>query len=227
MVLALLTIVACTPAPTTRGVYRSGANAVAQGRRTGELWTWGAEGGRARVASEAPGGASFLGAAGPLWIFDRDVPAPPKATPVDATRVESAGFHLKALLPAATGVYVRSIVKVRQPSGPPVYVVTATGDAVGAGRFGGPADVRSGESCTAAIGLLDHTASGLLSGHALPGATSTCAVPVVVPPVDVDGDGRLDVLVHGQNGHAGFRAWFVLDQGTLVPGPAETWETIP
>lgn len=235
LLLALL-LFACG-APEGRGVYRAGPNAVARGKRTGEVLVWGPAGTAKRVATEAPGGATFLGEAGPLWIVDREVPAPPKATPVDAALVERAGFRMSEVLQTvasgapdaakAGGVFVRSVVKVRQTNAPPVYVVTATGDEVGAGRFGGPADVRAGENCRGALGLLDAKAEKLVSGLQLADATKVCAVPVVVPPVDVDGDGKLDVLVHGQDGARGFRSWFEIDGGTLVPGPSETWEEIP
>lgn len=51
---------------------------------------------------------------------------------------------------------------------------------------------------------------------------------MLLPPVDVDGNGKPDVLAYGQNGAAGFRAWFRLEaDGTLVAGPSEVWEGIP
>lgn len=155
----------CTPPQPGRGVYRAGPNAVIRGARTGTVKVWGPEGTVDRVASEAPGGNTFVGAAGPLWIVDRDVPAPPKAPIVTAVMVERAGFRLKELLGTtatgavdaakAGGVYVRSTVKVRRDKAPPVYLIAATGDTAGSGRMGGPADVRSGENCKAGIGVMD------------------------------------------------------------------------
>lgn len=236
MPLLLALLLACG-APDGRGVYRSGPNAIARGEREGDVLVWGAAGTVRRVATAAPGGGTYLGEAGPLWIVDREVPAPPKAPPVDAALVERAGFRMSEILQTAAsgapdaakagGVFVRSVVKVRMTNAPPVFVVTATGDEVGAGKFGGPADVRAGENCRAAVGLLDAKAEALVSGVLLADATKVCAVPVVVPPVDVDGDGKLDVLVHGQDGARGFRSWFEIDGGTLVAGPSETWEAIP
>lgn len=234
----LLLTLACTPAPEGRGVYRSGANAITRGRLEGTVKVWGPEGTVDRLASEGPSGSTLLGQAGPLWRVDRDVPAPPKPPVVTAVAVERAGFRIRELLQApsttatdparSAGVYVRSVIKVRRDGAPPVYVVTATGDEVGAGRMGGPPDVRRGFNCEAAVGTMDHRGEQLLSGHRLAGATGVCAVPVLVYPVDIDGDGDLDVLAHGQNGAAGFRAWFELHpDGTLVKGPEEVWEGIP
>lgn len=241
--LLLLTLLACRDEPPSLGVYRSGPNAVTRDALKQDVLVWGAAGTFKRVPTQAPGGASYLGEAGPLWIVDREIPAPVKAVPVDAAMVERAGFRLREVLaPAATatpagasapdaakagGVYVRSMVKVRRTGAPPVYVVTATGDEVGAGRFDGPQDVRRGENCRAAVGLLDHTGEKLLASARLDAATRTCAVPQVVPPVDRDGDGVQDVLIHGQNGDKGFRTWFRLEGAGLAPGPEDAWESIP
>ncbi|MDP2310501.1 MAG: hypothetical protein Q8P18_31070 [Pseudomonadota bacterium] len=242
--LSLLLLVACQREPASLGVYRSGPNAIAKGSRAEPVRVWGTGGTQLRVPTAGAAGTVLLGEAGPLWIVDRDVPAPAKAPPVAAAMVESAGFRMKGLLvPADTaplvagaaapdaaksgGVYVRSVVKVRQDKAPPIYIVTATGDEVGAGAYAGPADVRKGENCKAAVGLLDSKGEVLLSAVLLTGATRTCAVPMVVPPVDRDGDGVLDVLVHGQNGTGGFRSWFRIDGTTLVAGPEDVWETIP
>lgn len=218
-------------------MYRAGPNAVVEGRRDGELRLWGPDGTVSRLATPAPDGASFLGAAGPLWVVDREIPAPAKPFPVDASLVERAGFRMREVLGTAStgavdpakagGVYVRSVVKVRRDHAPPVHVVTATGDDVGAGRFDGPADVRAGSNCRGALGLLDARGETLLASASLDDATRTCSVPVIAPPVDRDGDGRIEVLVHGQNGHAGFRAWFTVTDAGLEAGPGESWEAIP
>ncbi|MDP2312273.1 MAG: hypothetical protein Q8P41_05155 [Pseudomonadota bacterium] len=242
--LSLLLLVACQREPASLGVYRSGPNAVARGARTGEVLLWGPAGTVRRVPTPGAAGAVLLGEDGPLWIVDRELPAPTKAVPVTAVMVERAGFRMRALLvppdatPAAPGVaapdaakaggvYVRSVVKVRREKAPPIYVVTATGDDVGAGAFDGPADVRAGANCTAALGLLDDQGEALLASMPLAAATRTCAVPMVVSPIDRDGDGVLDVLVHGQNGTKGFRSWFRIDGTTLVAGPEDVWEAIP
>lgn len=242
--LTLLLLLSCQREPASLGVYRSGPNAVVKGARAEEVLVWGTGGTVKRIPTAGASGNALLGEAGPLWIVDREVPAPIKATPVSAVMVEHAGFRMKPLLVPASappvaagasapdaaksgGVYVRSLVKVRQKSGPPIYIVTATGDEVGAGAFDGPADVRKGENCKAALGLLDSKGTELLSSTLLAAATRTCAVPVVVPPVDRDGDGVLDFLVHGQNGNKGFRSWFRMDGTTLVAGPEDVWENIP
>jgi hypothetical protein len=235
-----LGLLACGGDELTRGVYRSGPNAISRSAPLGEHLVWGPAGTARRIATAADGGAVWLGEAGGLWIVDREVAAPPKATPVAAALVERAGFRMREVLQPAganaaatpdaarsAGVYVRSVVKVRQRAAPPVYVVSATGDEVGAGRFGGPEDVRSGAACRAAVAVLDDKAERVLSSHLLPGAERTCAVPTVLSPVDLQGDGGRDILVHGQRDHAGFRAWFELADTTLVVGPAESWEEIP
>lgn len=234
----LLMLLACASPPQTHGVYRAGANAVVQGARSGTVKVWGPDGTVDRLASEAPNGNAFVGAAGPLWIVDHDVPAPARAPVVAAVMVERAGFRLQEVLGTVTsgaidpakagGVYVRSVIKVRRENAPPLYVVSATGDDVGAGKMGGPADVRSGANCKAAIGTMDDKGDKLLSGIVLDDATRLCAVPSLVYPVDIDGDGLGDVLAFGQNGNAGFRSWFTLHpDGTLVAGPSEVWEGIP
>lgn len=242
--LSVLLLAACHREPTSLGVYRSGPNAVVSGARTDPVLVWGPSGTQRRVPTTGAGDSALLGESGPLWIVDHEVPAPQKAPAVSAAMVESAGFRMKGLLVPANavplaagaaapdaaksgGVYVRSMVKLRRDKAPPIYIVTATGDEVGAGAFNGPADVRKGENCKAAVGLLDSKGDTLLSATVLEAATRTCAVPMVVPPVDRDGDGVLDVLVHGQNGTRGFRSWFRIDGTTLVAGPEDVWEAIP
>lgn len=222
---------ACASDPLPAGVYRSGPNAVVRGERTGTVRVWGPQGTVQRVASPGPEGTTLLGEAGPVWIVEGEVPAPTKASPVSAALVESVGFHLGPLVGAkptgapdaarSSGVWVRSTVKLRQELSPPIYVASATRDVSGKG------DDRTGENCVAVVATIDAKATTVLSSHALSGARQSCAVPVVVPPVDRDGDGVLDVMVHGQNGNRGFRAWFRLVDGKLEAGPADAWEGIP
>ena len=101
-------------------------------------------------------------------------------------------------------------------------------DPEGAGRIGGPTDRREGAACRGALGVMDDRGDRLIWSQILPEAEKTCAVPVLVPPIDLDGDGGRDVLVHGQLGAAGFRSWFSLNaDGSLVAGPAELWTEIP
>jgi hypothetical protein len=244
--LAAVASVACggsAESTESRGVYRSGPagkgpNAVIRGRRSGEVRVWGPQLGTVtRSASDAGSGASTLGQTGALWRVDGEVPALPKPFAVDAALVERAGFRLREVLgthdqgnvdAARTGgVYVRSTVKVRRRNAPPVYLVTGTVDTVGAGRMGGPPDVRAGENCRAAVAMLDLKLEKVLANHLLDDATATCAVPVIAAAVDIDADGVDDALVYGQQGNRGFRAWFRLAGETLVPGPRERWDDIP
>lgn len=230
-------MLACST-PATQGVYRSGPNAIVQGRFEGRVKVWGPEGTVERLASDGPGRTTLLGQAGPLWRVDREVPAPPRAPIVPATVVERAGFRMKEVLGTGTtgaldpakagGVYVRSVVKLRRQFAPPIYLVAATVDTAGAGRRGGPPEVRAGEDCQAAVGVMDDKGETLLSAHRLESAARVCAVPMLLHPVDLDGDEKLDLLAYGQNGAAGFRTWFVVHQdGTLVKGADEAWEGIP
>ncbi len=242
MTALLVLLLACTPAPTTRGVYRSGEgkgdNAVLQGTREGPQKLWGPSLGTVeRTPTPAPGGHTFVGQPGVLWKVERDIPAVPKPFAVDAALVESAGFKLREVLGTASsgakdaaragGVYVRSMVKIRRPSAPPVYLVTATGDTVGAGRLGGPSDVRDGENCKAVVAMFDAKVERILASQALTDATATCAVPVLAAPVDLDGDGVQHALVHGQLARKGFRSWFTLRGDSLVAGASERWEDVP
>jgi hypothetical protein len=55
-----------------------------------------------------------------------------------------------------------------------------------------------------------------------------CAVPMLLPPVDLDGNGIPDILAYGQNGTKGFRTWLELEpDGTLVKKVSEAWDSIP
>ncbi len=234
----LVYALACQPDAPSRAVFRSGSNAIVHGVRTGTVKVWGVAGTVERFATPGPHGTTLLGTAGPLWVVDADVPAVKKAPPVEAAFVESVGYRLAPILHAtptgavdpakSAGVYVRSLVKVRQENAPPLYVVSATRDEVGAGKMDGPKDVRAGGNCEAVVAMIDAEAQAVISSLPLPGAAETCAVPVIAPPVDRDGDGTLDVLVHGQLATKGFAAWFVLGpKGSLVAGPAESWSAIP
>lgn len=229
-------LVGCPREPDLNGVYASGPNAIVRGE-VADVKVWGPEGTLSRVGTPGPGGTALVGAKGPLWRVTRDLPAPAKPPTVPATLVERSGIRLKAVLglggtpiDAARpgGVYVRSIVKTRQHMAPPIVVLTGTGDDVGAGRYGGPADVRAGNNCKSAVITVDAAAEKVLSSHELAEATRVCAVPYLLGPVDLDGDGGQDFLVYGQEGQAGFRAWFELKpDGTLIAGPHEVWENIP
>ncbi|MSP56885.1 MAG: hypothetical protein EXR69_14970 [Myxococcales bacterium] len=199
---------------------------------------WGPDGTATRLGSPGAAGTTLVGQAGPLWRTDQALASPPKPPTVTAELVERAGIRLKAVLGTSGtpsldaarpgGVYVRSIIKVRQPHGPPIVILTGTGDAVGAGRWGGPPDVRAGENCKAGFASVDLAASKVLSSHLLADAARICAVPYLLGPVDLDGDGGQDFLVYGQEKQAGFRAWFTLvPDGTLVAGEHEVWERIP
>jgi hypothetical protein len=161
-----------------------------------------------------------------------------RAPPVTAALVERAGFRMREVLgthvngttdPArSAGAWVRSVVKVRRHLAPPVYVVSATRDDAGVGTQRGVSEVRAGTACEAAVAVVDARAAGVLSSVRLEHAERTCAVPVVLAPVDLEGDGGTDVLVHGQEGHAGFRDWFSLDEaGALLPGPSDVWTEVP
>lgn len=234
----MLLLLACHPEPPGSGVYRSGANAVVRGERSGELRVWGSDGTHLRMTSPGPAGSSFVGQAGGLWIVDRDLPAPPRAAAVQAALVETIGFRLKPLLGAeggsaldparSAGVWVRSVVKVRQKMAPPVYVVSGARDDVGAGRLGAGPVQRQGEDCRAVVAILDHEAETVIASMSLDLATRLCLVPSLVPPVDRDGDGGQDLMVHGQDGARGFRSWVELKPGpTLELGPQDSWEAIP
>ncbi len=237
MLLALL--LACPPSPPDGGVYRSGQNAVARGAFTAPVMLWGPAGTVTRVPTPGPDGTSFLGEAGPLWIVDRELPAVEKGGPVPAALVERAGFRLREVLgsqktreidPArGAGVAMRSVVKMRRKLAPPVYVAVATVGSHGipvAG--GGRAPVSAPGDCKAAIAVLDAEAEGTLSTMPLAGAEASCAVPVLTAPVDRDGDGVWDILVHGQAERAGFRAWFTVgEDGLLLAGPTSVWTEIP
>lgn len=229
---------ACHSGAAPHAVFKSGPNAILHGVVTGTVRVWGPAGTVERVATPGPDGTTLLGEAGPLWLVETELPAVKKAPPVEASFVESVGYRLAPVLHAkptgaldaakSAGVYVRSLVKVRQAGGPPLYVVSATRDEIGAGKMDGPDDVRGGANCEAVVAMVDAKAERVLSSMPLAGAQETCAVPVLVSPVDRDGDGVLDILVHGQLTTGGFAAWFALGpKGTLIAGPAESWVGIP
>jgi len=59
-------------------------------------------------------------------------------------------------------------------------------------------------------------------------AGTTCAVPVLAGPVDRDGDGLPEVLVHGQNERKGFRNWYEIGaDGRLEAGPSDLQTDVP
>lgn len=233
-----LLLCSCTPAPTRHGVYRSGPNAIIAGSSKVDVKVWGGDGMATRTPTPGPKSTTLVGAAGPLWRTERDIAAPLKPPTVPAALVERAGIRVKAVLGTSGtpsvdaarpgGVYVRSIIKTRQTTAPPIVVLTATGDDIGAGRYGGPADVRTGNNCKAAVASVDAAADAVLSSHLLDDATRICAVPYALGPIDLDGDGGQDFLIYGQEKNAGFRAWFtLLPDGTLLAGEHEVWENIP
>lgn len=217
MVLAFLLLIACSQ-PPGQGVYRSGPNAILKGHVSGEVLLWGPSGTVRRLASEGPKGTTLLGQSGPLWRVDHELPPPPDAPPVAASLVEAAGFRFQDLLGTtstgakdaalAGGVQIRSMVKHRRTHAPPLYLVTADAN------------------CQALVAVMDSKASTILHHQPLPQAG--CAPAVLLPPIDLDGDGRQDVLVYGQKDAAGFRQWFGIEtDGALTPGPGESWTEIP
>ncbi|MSQ04286.1 MAG: hypothetical protein EXR71_20800 [Myxococcales bacterium] len=234
----LLFLLACPAPPSDLGVYKSGANAVVRGTYTEPVRLWSAAGTVTRVPSPGPPGTTFLGEAGPLWVVDHDVAAVLKGAPVPAALVERAGFRLRELLGAAptseidpvrgAGVSMRSMVKMRRNLAPPVYLAVATRGDHGIPGKAGPSPVNSPEDCKAVLAILDAEASSTLSSVLLPDPEATCAVPILAPPTDLDGDGDMDVLVYGQSEKRGFRAWFsISSEGTLTPGPRSVWSEIP
>lgn len=235
--LALL-LGACSGEPDL-GVYTSGRNAVVRGAASGPVQVWSPSAGTlSRVPTEGPRGSSLLGEAGPLWKTTRELPAVEKGGPIPAPLVERAGFRFREILGTrgtteidpvrSAGVSVRSVVKVRRELAPPVYLATATAGAHGIPGPSGRSPVSSPADCVAAIAVLDHEAEKTLSTLPLPGAAETCAVPTLTAPVDLDGDGALDILAYGQSESKGFRAWFAIAaDGTLKPGPTSVWTDIP
>ncbi|GDX80987.1 hypothetical protein LBMAG42_27980 [Deltaproteobacteria bacterium] len=231
-------LLACSRPPVDLGVYKSGENAVIRGSYTEPVRVWGPAGTFTRVPTPGPEGTTLLGEAGPLWVVDRELPAVEKGAPVPAALVERAGFRLREVLGSTpspeidpvrgAGVSLRSVVKMRRNLAPPVYLAVATRGAHGIPGEGGRSAVESPEDCIAALAVLDAEASKILSSAPLPGAESTCAVPVLATPLDIDGDGQMDVLVHGQAEAKGFRAWFgIAADGTLTPGATSVWAEIP
>lgn len=235
----LFLLLACTgTTPPDRGVYKSGPNAVARGTWSEPVKVWGPQGTFTRVPSPGPDGTTLLGEAGPLWIVDVELPTVDKGPPVPAALVERAGFRLRDILgsqatqeidPArGAGVSMRSVVKMRREHAPPVYLAVATLGAHGIPGPDGRSAVQAPSDCKAAIAVLDAEAETTLSSMLLPGAEATCAVPVMAAPVDMDGNGTRDVLVHGQAETKGFRAWFAVDNaGQLTAGPHSEWIGIP
>ncbi len=235
----LVVPLAACAGPPDLGVYTSGKNAVVRGGGSTPLRVWSPLAGTLeRVPTPGPAGSRLLGEAGPLWQTSRELPAVDKGGPVPAVLVERVGFRFREILGSratgeidpvrSAGVSVRSVVKVRRELAPPVYLAVATAGAHGIPGPGGRSAVKAPEDCEASIAVLDHDAEKTLSTMPLPGAAATCAVPTLTAPVDLDGDGVLDVLAHGQTEHRGFRAWFAVQKdGTLLPGPTSSWTEIP
>ena len=218
-------------------MYRSGTNAAARGTWSEPVLAWGPEGSVRRIPTAADG-ATLLGEPGPLWIVDRELPKVERGAPVPAALVERAGFRLREVLgsqatleidPArGAGVSMRSMIKMRRELAPPVYLVVATRGAHGIPGPDGPSAVQDASDCKAALAVVDAEAEAGVDHALLAAAEATCAVPVLVGPVDLDGDGVKDVLVHGQSGTKGFRAWYrVGNDGKLTAGPASVWTEIP
>lgn len=234
----LLLAGACASEPDF-GVYTSGKNAVMRGSERNPVQVWSPSLGTvSRVPTEGTRGSVLLGEAGPLWRTTRELPAVEKGGPVPAALVERAGFRFREVLGAqptgeidpvrGAGVSVRSLVKVRRKLAPPVYIGTATAGAHGIPGAEGRSPVTSPADCVSAIASLDHEAEAVIFTLPIPGAATSCAVPTLTAPVDLDGDGRLDVLAHGQSEGKGFRAWFSIgDDGTLTAGPTSLWTEIP
>lgn len=236
--MVLLLLLGCRGPAADLGVYRSGPNAIAQGELEGELMLWGPMGTVRRLPTPDGQGNSLLGEAGPLWRVSRELPAPARATPVAAALAERASFRMREVLGAepsaqvdadrASGVALRSMVKVRRHLAPPVYVVVATRGQHGIPGPGGTrSEVENPRDCEASVALLDDDLARVIASSPVPGAARTCAVPSLLAPVDHDGDGVDDVLAYGQAEGGGFRQWFVLRDEALEPGPASLWTAIP
>lgn len=234
LVLALL---ACSLAPDV-GVYRSGRNAVVRGELEGEVMLWGPEGTVKRTPTIDEQGNSWVGEAGPLWRTSREIPAPEKAAPVTAALAERASFRMREVIGAeasaypeadrASGVALRSMIKVRQDLAPPVYLVVATRGQHGIPQpGGGVSPVKDPRDCQASLAILDAEMEKVIASIPVDGATVSCAVPSLLSPVDKDGDGGRDIIVHGQSEGSGFRQWFAIDGNQLVPGAGSAWTEIP
>lgn len=233
-------LLSCSPV-ADRGVYRAGPNATAHyyAADGAKVKMWGPAGTVERIGTTAAKGFTLFGESGPLWIVDRDLPAEEKRAPVTAAIAERAGFRMREVLggtagteidPArSAGVMLRSVLKVRRHLAPPVYVAVATRGQHGVpGPGGSRSPVTTPDDCVGAVAVLDAELATVLDSKLLPFAASTCAVPVAAGPVDLDGNGALDVLVHGQAEQKGFRNWYGIDSsGKLVDGPFDHQEALP
>lgn len=200
---------------------------------------WGPQGTLTRVATRGSRGFTLFGEAGPLWIVDRDLPAEDRRAPVTAAIAERAGFRLREVLGGTTGadidparsagVTLRSVMKVRRHLAPPVYVAVATRGQHGVLKTDGTrAAVLKADDCVGAIAVLNAELAKVVDHKIIGEAETTCAVPVLAGPVDLDNDGRLDVLAHGQSENRGFRRWYGIDpEGKLVPGPWDQQDGVP
>jgi len=121
-----------------------------------------------------------------------EIPTPP-ANPSQA--VLAAGQSLQALVEPGQAVTVRSLIKQRRPKAPPMKLVT--GDA----------------GCTGLVALLDEQGA-LLDSDTLTLPGPRCAPMAAMPPADLDGDGRRELVVRAGNGEPGvgvLRAVYHLD----------------
>ncbi len=110
-----------------------------------------------------------------------EIPTPPANSSVV---VRDAGSALQAMHGSAEPAVVRTLIKQRRSGAPPLLLVA--GDA----------------GCTGLVALLDADYSPLVSDTiALPGPS--CAPMAAMPPADLDGDGRRELVLRAGNGEPG------------------------
>jgi hypothetical protein len=86
----------------------------------------------------------------------------------------------------AETLHVRSLVKTRRESAPPVFVASAD------------------QGCLGIVAILDKRATKVLASDQFRMPGPECAPLVTVPPADLDGDGHDEVVVRSGDGEAGF-----------------------